>query len=340
MSEKQATAGSNCSNSKIFKWFLYGFIVIILEALAISGAVFINESRNKSQTLDIIDAQNTIKKQEKRITLLEELPTNIKQLSSDIQENKGSIQLFQQNLENLKEEVGNKKIDIITEKLVNISHRMESVEENKNIESLILSIALLIKENAMYGRNFSYEVNILEQMAKEQNNISNEINILKDLANHTILSDNLLIEQITLIADNFDFEKPIKKQTHSKDDKNVVSKSLNKIKDTVANINFDKVVIMKKNNNTPEQKLLLSTLLDLMHTHQFAKASLFVENNPQFANAENKNFNNWLINLKNKISFDEAISKIISSELNLLRETITNKTISLTNQSETPEIKD
>ena len=115
MSEKQATAGSNCSNSKIFKWFLYGFIVIILEALAISGAVFINESRNKSQTLDIIDAQNTIKKQEKRITLLEELPTNIKQLSSDIQENKGSIQLFQQNLENLKEEVGNKKIDIITE---------------------------------------------------------------------------------------------------------------------------------------------------------------------------------------------------------------------------------
>ena len=241
---------------------------------------------------------------------------------------------------NLKEEVGNKKIDIITEKLVNISHRMESVEENKNIESLILSIALLIKENAMYGRNFSYEVSILEEMAKGQNNISNEINVLKDLANHPILSDNLLTEQIVLIADSFDFEKPIKKQTQSKDNKNVVSKSLNKIKDTVANINFDKVVIMKKNNNTPEQKLLLSTLLDLMHTHQFTKASLLVESNPQFTNAENKNFNNWLINLKNKISFDEAISKIISSELNLLRETITNKTISLTNQSKTPEIKD
>jgi hypothetical protein len=336
MSEKQASASTKTPKTKILKWFLYSLIVIFLELLAISGAVFINESKNLSQTQDIADIQNSIEKHSLRIASLEELPLNIRQLSSDFQENKGNLMLFQQNLENLKEEVGNKKIEIISQQLANISRRMETVEENKSNEALILSIALLIKENALYGRNFAYEVNILEEMASTQDLLKEDILTLKDLSSHPILSDDILTQQIILIADDFNFEKPSQNQITT-EEKSVVSKGLKKIKNTVANMNFDKVVVMKKNTNTPEQKELLSTLLDLIKTHQFVNASRLIENNPQFKDAENKEFDNWFINLKNKISFDEAISKIISSELNILRETLVNKTISLDNDTPTTE---
>ena len=336
MSKKQASTSSETSKPKILKWFLYALIVIFLELLAIFGAVFINESKNHSQTQDIVDVQNSIKKHTLQIASLEELPLNIRQLSSDLQENKGNLILFQQNLENLKEEVGNKKIDIILQQLANISRRMETVEENKSNESLILSVALLIKENALYGRNFAYEVNILEEMASAQDFLKEDILTLNNLSSQPILSDDILTQQIILIADDFNFEKPSKNQPTT-EEKSVVSKGLKKIKNTVANMNFDKVVVMKKNTNTPEQKALLSTLLDLIKTHQFVNASSLIENNPQFADAENKEFNNWFINLKNKISFDEAISKIISSELNILRETLVNKTISLDNDTPTTE---
>ena len=54
-----------------------------------------------------------------------------------------------------------------------------------------------------------------------------------------------------------------------------------------------------------------------------------IDANPIFFNSENKQFNEWFEDVKVKVSFDKAISKIISSELNVLRENINNKTLSL-----------
>ncbi len=332
MSEKATKSCEKNSKSSIFKWIKNFLIVIILELFAIAVAVFISESRNHNQTTLLSNLKTELQTQNTRISGLETLPNTISQASSLIAENSGNIKFLNESLNNLKEEVGNRKIDILNEQLSNISHRMESVEENKNREALALSVALLIKENALYGRNFQYEANILKEITKDQEELNKDVEIINNLNNKQVLTDDVIIKNFLSIMEDFDFER--KQETEQNiSDNSTINKGLKKIKDTVSNINFDKIVVVKKDNKTPEQKLLLKTLTDLVNNHQFVKAVNYVNDNPMFFNSENKDFETWLNNLNNKILFDEAISKIITSELNLLREDIKNQTLDI-NQSE------
>ncbi len=328
MSEKAAKSCDKNSKSNIFKWFKNFLIIVILELLAVGLAVLINESRNHNQTTALSNIKNELQAQNLRLASLEELPDIINQSASNILENKGNIKFLNESLNNLKEEVGNRKIDILTEQLSNVSRRMESVEENKNREALALSIALLIKENALYGRSFQYEANILKEIASGQETLKNDIEVIEKLNGKPLLTNDVLIKNFLNLADNFDFEKNKTPEANA-DDNTSLNKGLKKIKDTVSNISFDKIVVVKKDNKTPEQKLLLKTLTDFVVNHQFVKAVDYISNNPIFFSSENKEFQTWFDNLNNKIIFDEAISKIISSELNLLREDIKNGTLDI-----------
>lgn len=328
MSEKATKSCEKNSKSSTFKWLKNFLIVIILEVLAIAVAVFISESRNHNQTVLLSKLKTELQTQDSRISTLESLPNTISHASSLISENSGNIKFLNESLNNLKEEVGNRKIDILNEQLLNISRRMESVEENKNREALALSIALLIKENALYGRNFQYEAKILKEITKDQEELNKDVETIESLNNTLVLTNDVLIKNFLSIMEDFDFEK---KQDiiPNTSDESTINKGIKKIKDTVSNINFDKIVVVKKDNKTPEQKLLLKTLTDLVTNHQFVKAVSYINDNPVFFNPENKDFKIWLNNLNNKILFDEAISKIITSELNLLREDIKNQTLDI-----------
>ncbi len=328
MSEKATKSCEKSSKNNIFKWFKYFLIILILELLAITSAVLINESKTNNQTIAFNQIKNELQSQHTRITNLETLPDIINQSSSNIAENVGNIKFLNESLNNLKEEVGNKKIDILAEQVSNVSRRMEVLEENKNREALALSVALLIKENALYGRNFQQETNILKDLTNTQDALKNDIATIESLGTSLILTDDVLIQNFLSLAKDFEFEKKQEVATTVENDSKI-NKGLKKIKDTVSNINFDKLVVVKKDNKTPEQKLLLSTLSEFIISHQLVKASEFINNNPIFFNSEDEAFKTWFKNLNDKIAFDEAISKIITSELNLLREDIKNQTLNI-----------
>ena len=327
MSEKSAKNINNSTPKKSYKWGLYVLIAIFLELLAIGGAVLICESKTKKQTTFLDKTAEQLVSYNNRITNLEKIPLVISQISSNVSENYGNIGLLQENLNSLKEEVGNKKMEILSEKLNQFSNRIERVEETKNREALILSIALLVKENVLYGRNASYEIDILTSMADEQDFLKESLDTLNSLKNKTVLTDIVLQTQFDKIASNFDFEKKLQQTPNSNENKGRVSKSIQMIKDTVAGINFDKVVVVKKDKKTAAQKEMLETLKQLVSLHHFDKAVTFINENPDFSNAENSQFDAWLEDVKNKVNFDNAISKIITTELNILREDIRNKTI-------------
>ena len=329
MSEKTAKIIKNEPKKRNYKWLLYVLIAIILELGAIGSAVFICESKAKNQTNLLDRTVEQLVLQNERIVTLEKMPLVISQLSSNISENKGNIGLLQENLNTLKEEVGNKKLEILSEKMNKLVQRIEGVEETKNRESLILSIALLIKENILYGRDASYEIDILSSMAQEQDSLKDSIDTITNLKNKMILTDNNLQEQFNQIIEDFDFEKKQKSPQNTKENQTTMSKSIQMIKDTVAGINFDKVVVVKKDNKTAKQKEMIATLKNLVALHNFNKAIEFVDENKEFSNAENPLFNTWLENVKNKVAFDRAISKIIATELNVLRENLRDKKLSI-----------
>ena len=98
-----------------------------------------------------------------------------------------------------------------------------------------------------------------------------------------------------------------------------VAKSIKMIKDTVAGINFDKVVILKKDKKTNEQKALIAKLSELVNSYNFSSAINLIQTNTQFNNIKNIEFAKWQNDVQKNILFNEAISHIIASELSAIR---------------------
>ncbi len=335
MSKQTTNLEKKDTTSKFFKWFMYIIVACVFIGSTVAGAVYITESRAKQQLDAIYNALEQLSIQENRIASLENLPNKISHLHSTLAENIGNTNLLEEKLKSLKEEVGNKKIELLSQQVSNLGNRMDFVEETKNTESLILSIALLVKENILYGRNANTEIDILSQMAKEQPEIQASIETLNSLKNATILTDNTLIEQYLKVIDNFDFNNEPAENSENND--NAVAKSIKKIKETVSNINFDKVVVFKKDNKTEEQKILISKLTGFVNHHNFNKAIAFVNENPIFLETNNIAFSSWFSRLKEKVMFDEAISTIVSYELKAIRESIVNPKHEVKNNSTTQE---
>ncbi len=323
MSDNAANSAKKNTLSSILKWSAAILSVIILEAGGIATAVKIAESRNADNTNRLHAALNRIAANEAEIANLNKLSQPIAANEQQIAANAGMLNLLSESLNTLKAEVGNKKIDVVQQQMETLNHRMESVEETKNEEALVLSLALIIKENALYNRSFAQEAEILAELGKNQKNIAEQIQTINGMKNKKIAADNELIAQFKQIEETFSFEKPVMTENDSsaeKENRSAVSKSIELIKDTVAGINFDKVVVIKKDKKTEEQKLLLQTLSELVNAHNFKDALAFIENNPQFNNAENSAFAAWQEEVRQKIRFDGAVSKIIAAELSAVRQ--------------------
>ncbi len=308
--------------SPVFKWILVILALVVLESGAIVSAVKISESKNQTQSDDIQMLKNKTSANEQHLAQLQRFQEDIATNSQKIAENTGKLQLYNENFNTLKNEVGNQKIEILTRQIETLSHRMETVEETKNREALVLSLALIIKENALYNRSFAKEAAILETLSHGQDKIAEAVQTINTLKNVQIASDTQLIKEYHAFAENFNFDTAETNGTENNEDteKSTVSKSIDIIKDTVAGINFDKVVVLNKDRKTPEEKLLMQKLAELVSNHNFSKALAFIEENPKFKKTQNKALNTWINNVQQKITFDEAISFIIATELNAMRQ--------------------
>ena len=319
------------TTSKKIVWFFVVLGTIILDAIVVFLAIFITESRLNTKIGNISVLEKSVASIEREVT---KTPQLISDVNIKIAENYGNIALLKEKLNLLTQEVGNNQLETLSLRLTSYANRLEELEETKNQEALVLSIALLIKENALYGRRFDTEVIALKEMARDQQDIDKDINIIEASRDIIIPTNSVLTAQYFEIMKDFDFEKKEELNTNTAD-QGVVTKSINKIKETVANINFDKVVVVKKDNKTIEQKQLLNTLNSLVEQNLFSKAVDFINQNVQFANAENTLFNEWVQNAEKRVAFDNAISNIISMELKAIRNNLTTKNITTTDDVDT-----
>ena len=219
--------------------------------------------------------------------------------------------------------VNKETIDNINNSLTDMGKKIEAVEETKNNEALILSLALIIKENALYNRSFAQEVDILTGLAKDQTNIQNDVSTITGLKNEIIENDISLINTFNSFVDDLVFDEPVSEEENNSNG-NAVTKSIKLIKDTVSGINFDKVVILKKDKKTNEQKALIAKLKELVISYNFNEALNLINNNYQFNNIKNASFMKWQTDAKKNILFNEAISHIIASELSAIRDSFDN----------------
>ena len=318
MSVKVAKQEKKKNNSKFIKWILVALFIIVLEVGAIFSSVKISESRNLKQNEQFQLTNMAINNQNSRLDVLEKLPLIISENAKKINTISSTLSLFSDNLMAMQQTVNKETIDGLNNALQEMNNKIEAIEETKNNEALVLSVALIIKENALYNRNFSKDVDILTDLASNQPNIQNDISTLNNMKNEIIENDISLINSFNSFADELVFEEQTDKQNTNTND-NAVAKSIKLIKDTVSGINFDKVVILKKDKKTNEQKALVARLKELVVSNNFSGALDLIHNNPQFNSIKNETFATWQSNVKKNIVFNEAISHIISSELSAIR---------------------
>lgn len=321
-SEKTVQKDAKKRPSKALLLTSVALSIAILEALAIGGAVLITESRNKGQTLQLDQLTSLISRQQEEIRNLQLLPNAIRNNAQKIAENAGNLQLYAENFNNLKNEVGNRKVDILYQQLAQVSQRTEALEEAKSVESLILSAALLIKENALYQRDFSQEADVLVQLSDGQEDILSSVQTIQALKKQYIASDEQLIEQFNTIAKNFSFANT--SQNNAGKEESAISKSISLIKDTVSGLNFDKIVVVKKQNRTAAQEQLIAQLTALVNQHNFTGALDFIRSHQDFSLLETQDLSKWQADVERRISFDSAISQIISAELSSIRQSLIN----------------
>lgn len=323
MSQKLSKSEQKSSFSKIYRWIFIVLAVVVLEAGGIFAALKLCESKNTEYNEQISAIVGQLSEHSSRLNVLEKLPSIISDNSARITSISNIVALMGDNLDVVQKDLANNKIENIDNELIKLNHKMEVVEETKNQEALVLSLALLIKENALYNRKFAQEVDILAELGANQDNIKDDINTLKELKNTTIVNGYALAKQYKSFSDKLIFEEDTKENTSSKES-TAVSKSIKLIKDTVSGINFDKVLVIEKDKRTTEQKMLVDTLNSFVENHNYIDAIDFINKNSEFSKIKNESFINWIKTTQNTILFDKTISNIITTELSAIRKDISN----------------
>ena len=338
MSNKSVVSKEKKSISPALKTSLIALAVIGLEAGAIGGAVTLSEYRQRTSAPEYKVIQEQLSLQAARLTELEKLPLALSTASQQISASSNAINLISDNLNALKEEVGNNQIRTIYERLDATGHRIESLEETQSNEALILSLALMIKENALYHRPFAIEADILADLGQGIPQISADIATVLEYKAQEIADNDALAKTYQQLAQNFTFGTDI---TPEPKEETSLEKGLNLIKDSVSHIKLDRVIVLKKQKKTDEQIKLLNTLSALVKEYKFAEALQYIKDNAEFGKITNPAFGEWQKDVKVSLSFNQAISHIMQEQLNSLRQDIKQGAVKMPKKSEaTPQIEE
>lgn len=331
MSNKSVESKEKKPMSPALKTSLIALAVIGLEAGAIGAAVTLSDYRQRNLTPEYKVIQEQLSLQSARLTELEKLPLALSTASQQISANSNAINLISDNLNALKEEVGNNQIRTIYERLDTTGHRIESLEETQSKEALILSLALMIKENALYHRPFATEADILADLGEGIPQITADIATLLEYKTKEIADNEALAKTYQQMAQNFTFGTDI---TPEPKEETSFEKGLNLIKDSVSHIKLDRVIVLKKQKKTDEQIKLLNALSTFVREYKFTEALQYIKDNAEFKKITNPAFGEWQKNVNTSLSFNQAITHIMQEQLNALRQDIKQGAVKMPKKSE------
>lgn len=338
MSNKSVVSKEKKPMSTALKGSLIALAVIGLEAGAIGAAVTLTEYRQRNSAPEYKLIQDKLASQTARLAELEKLPLALSTASQYISANSNAINLISDSLNALKEEVGNNQIRTIYERLDSTGHRIKTLEELQNKEALILSLALIIKENALYHRPFAEEADILGDLGEDMPQIKSDIATLSEYKTQEIADNETLAKTYQQISQNFTFGTDI---TPEPKEVSSLEKGLNLIKDSVSHIKLDRVIVLKKQKKTDEQVKILNTLSTLVKEYKFAEALQYIKDNAEFSKITTPAFNQWQKDVNASLKFNQAITHIMQEQLNSFRQDIKNGAVKLPPKAEpTPQTEE
>lgn len=317
MSERAVKKEQNKAFPKVLKWFLAVLMVAGLEVGGIAAAVKITEMRRSDTNSNVKNNLDAISLQLRKIDALEKLPSLVSLNMQHVEATSNAVSLLSDSITQLEKEVGGNKIEKINQKIDNFSTRLNNLEETQSLEPIVLSVALMIKEDVLFGRPFAEPADVLFALGQDFPSIKEDIEVMLRYKNDIFEDNQTLATQYKSIIADFSFKTA--ETTPHEEENTMLSKSVKLLKDTMASMHFDKVAVLKKQKITDEEKRLLAELTDLVMSYKYDEVLDFVKANPQFSEANNETLNNWLATIQKKIEFDKALNHIIAEQLKNFR---------------------
>lgn len=197
-------------------------------------------------------------------------------------------------------------LGVIT-RLDKVEERLDKLAKVTDQGALVLSATMLIKESADNGQSFEYETEILQLLAKGDVKLNEPIAIIAKYSKEGIQTKTYLINEFESIykallkEQKKEFEKTWKDRINSK---------------------FNEIVKVKRvNKDAPEftadkQIELVKSLVESGNLTKALKELSMIDNkNIQ----EDKALTNWIEATKARVGFDEAISRISTYSLALMK---------------------
>lgn len=188
----------------------------------------------------------------------------------------------------------------IADRLNNIESKASRIMSFNNDMALVLTSAVLIKEEAEQGENFDQEISVLEQIIPQQMSLSKEVEQIKHLSQQNIKTTRKLISEFKGLH-----EKAIEEE---KERTPWLDRIKNKLKE---------IFVIRRTDIKEEPKPL--TTKEILE-----KEALLIEDGYVFDVAQNISqasfeekplFEQWIKDVQNKKDLQQALSKIISQAL-------------------------
>lgn len=322
MSDRAVKKEQKKAFPKVIKWFLAILVIAGLEVGGIATAVKITEMHRADANNNLKNNLESLSYQLKKLDSLEKLPSLVSLNMQHVEANSNAISLLSENMSQLEKEVGGNKLEKMNKKIDDFGFRLSNLEETQSVEPIILSIALMIKEDSLSGRPFVEPADVLAALSHDISSIKDDVEVIQRYKNDVFADNqNLATQYKTIIAD-FSFKTD--KVTPQEPEDTLLSKGVKVLKDAVSSMHFDKVAVLKKQKMPDSDKKLLAELTDLVFAYKYDEVLDYTKTHPEFAAANNEALNNWLVSIQKKVEFNKALNHLITEQLKSFRKNISN----------------
>jgi len=196
----------------------------------------------------------------------------------------------------------------IVTRLDKLEEQVETLARVTDDSALILTAVLMVKDTAERGTVFSYEAEILSQLAQNNIKIKEPIAIIEKTAAEGIKSDVYLVNSFGAIY------KEVSKQQKKEFEKNWKDRINNKLNEFIK--------VRRTNHAVPEYEgnKPWDEIKNLVNEEDFSGALDLLNNN------ENKEWvekypalKNWMLQVQNKLNFNAAIKQIANNSLAVMK---------------------
>ena len=307
---------------KIFKRLVVVIAILVVVGIGMKNPQLFammkerwNEYANPSVSKIAVDEnQNEIKLlQDEIFSLRNELNTlNQKQKefsNNDIEELKNRFETMEKtNLGVLEAKADASTVLGIVTRLDKLEEKVETLARVTDDSALILTAVLMVKDTAERGTIFSYEAEILSQLAQNNIKIKDPIAVIEKTAVEGIKSDVYLVNSFMTIY------KEVSKQQKKEFEKSWKDRINSKLNEFIK-VRRTNQVALEYEGNKP-----LDEIRKLVIEEDFSGALSLLKN------VENKEWiekypslQNWMLQVQNKLNFNAAIKQIANNSLAVMK---------------------